>query len=131
MLLPVMINVSKHIDHWRSGAAEDLAAARELISNRRTRHGLFFAHLAIEKLLKATVTQNTGEVAPKTHALLRLAEIANLVLSDEQRGFLGEFDRYQIEGRYPEFLEEPPGQDEADAAFASAEEMIEWLKSQL
>lgn len=131
MLLFVMIDVSKHVGHWKVGAEEDWAAARELVSNRRPRHGLFFAHLAIEKLLKALVTLSTGAVAPKTHALLRLAEIAGLSLSDEQRDFLGEFDRYQIEGRYPEFLEESPGQDEADAALLSAEGMFEWLNSQL
>jgi HEPN domain-containing protein len=131
MLLYVMIDVAKHVKQWRFSAEEDLAAARELISNKRPRHGLFFAHLAIEKLLKALVTQNTQEVAPKTHALLRLAERAGLVLSDVQRDFLGEFDRYQIEGRYPEFLEESPGLDEAETALLSAVEMIEWLKSQL
>lgn len=126
-----MIDVPKHISHWRSGADEDWSVACDLISGRRTRHGLFFAHLAIEKLLKALVTKHTGEVAPKTHALLRLADKAALPLSGEQREFLGEFDRYQLEGRYPELLDAPPEQEEAETALSSAGEMVEWLKNQL
>ena len=78
------------------------------------------------------------EIRPqaRSNALLRTSQSLYIclyicVLSDEQQDFLGEFDRYQIEGRYPEFLEESPGQDEADAALLSAGKMMEWLKSQL
>ena len=126
-----MVDVPKHVAYWSASAEEDWDAALSLISSKRNRHGLFFIHLALEKMLKALVTQHTGAVAPKIHALIRLADRAGLSLAEEQRDFLGEFDRYQIEGRYPELLEASPGREETDTALKAADEMFKWLKSQL
>jgi hypothetical protein len=78
-----MIDVPKHVEYWRSGAEEDWDAAMDLISNQRSRHGLFSVHLALEKTLKALVTRNTGNVPPKIHALLRLGDLASLPFTDE------------------------------------------------
>ena len=71
-----MIDIEKHVDFWREGAREDWAVALELVNKERTRHGLFFAHLALEKALKALVCQKTRDLAPRTHNLVRLAEFA-------------------------------------------------------
>jgi HEPN domain-containing protein len=46
---------------------------------------LFFAHLALEKLLKAHVCRATRDLAPRVHALLRLAERAGLMLPEDWR----------------------------------------------
>jgi len=54
-----MFDVEKQIAYWRGGAEEDMAVARELIAGKRVRHGLFFAHLALEKALKAIVCRVT------------------------------------------------------------------------
>lgn len=56
----------------------------------------FFAHLALEKLLKAHVCRTTNDLAPRIHALLRLAERAELPISESHRLFLARFDRYQL-----------------------------------
>jgi hypothetical protein len=48
-----MFDIGKQIAYWRDGAAEDWRVAQDLIKRRQVRHGLFFAHLALEKLLKA------------------------------------------------------------------------------
>jgi HEPN domain-containing protein len=50
------MNVSKQIDYWRTSGDEDFAAAESLLERGHLRHCLFFAHLAIEKMLKAHVT---------------------------------------------------------------------------
>jgi len=97
-----MIDISKQIDYWRAGADEDWQVAVELVDAGRTRHGLFFAQLALEKLLKAHVCRATRDLAPRIHALLRLAERAGLMLPEDWRVFLARFDRYQLEGRYPD-----------------------------
>jgi len=47
-----MVDISKQIIFWRDNAKEDWDVARQLVDNGRTRHGLFFAHLALEKSLK-------------------------------------------------------------------------------
>jgi HEPN domain-containing protein len=122
-----MIDVEKQVAYWRASAVEDWQVAEELVSLGRTRHGLFFAHLALEKLLKAHVCRALSDLPPRIHALLRLAERANLTLSEAQRLFLARFDRYQLEGRYPELLPAPPTIDLAREELKQAQEVFEWL----
>jgi len=125
------IDIEKQVDHWQAGAAEDWQVAVELVNSGRTRHGLFFAHLALEKTLKALVCRATQDLAPRIHALLRLAERTGLTFSEEQRTFLARFDRYQIEGRYPDLLPEAPDIEVAHQELKQAKEMFEWLRQQL
>lgn len=104
-----MIDIQKQITHWRNGAAEDWQVSLDLAKLNRTRHSLFFAHLSLEKTLKAHICRKTNNLAPRIHSLLRLAEMTKLDLSNDQINFLARFDRYQIEGRYPNML--PPAPD--------------------
>ena len=113
-----------------NSSKEDWEIAQDLLSRNKTRHGLFFAHLALEKALKAQVCRTTKDVAPRIHALLRLAERADLDLTEETKTFLAEFDRYQLEGRYPENLMEPPDVEEAQEKMARAKEIYKWLTKQ-
>ena len=92
---------------------------------------MFFAHLAIEKALKAHVCKQTSEVPPKMHNLARLAEKAGLVLEPEQRDFLLAFDIHQLEGRYPDMVPAPLDQDAAREELAGAERVCQWLISRL
>jgi len=126
-----MINVEKQVVYWRDGALEDWQAAEDLVGLGRTRHGLFFAHLALEKMLKAHVCRVISDIPPRIHALLRLAERAELELSGTQRLFLARFDRYQLEGRYPDLLPAAPTMQSARAELEQAREMLEWLNRQL
>ncbi len=104
--------------------------ASELVELGRTRHGLFFAHLALEKMLKAHVCRATGKLAPRIHTLIRLAELANLSISKNQRAFLGQFNQYQLEGRYPEIRQGSISPNKAKESLQEAEQMLEWLKKQ-
>ncbi len=97
-----MVDIEKQLYYWRSAADEDIAAAESLAEKGHPRHALFFAHLSIEKMLKALVVKVTGDLAPRTHDLLRLAERARVSVSAEQREFLAHLQRYCVEGRYPE-----------------------------
>lgn len=125
------IDITKQVEYWQAGALEDWQVAVELIETGRTRHGLFFAHLALEKLLKAFVCRATLDLAPRLHTLLRLAERSGLTFAEEQRAFLARFDRYQIEGRYPDLLPLAPDVDAARQELSNAKEMFEWLQRQL
>ena len=53
------IDVNKQIAFWRKSAEEDMAVARGLVHQNHIRHGLFFAHLGLEKALKAHVCRRT------------------------------------------------------------------------
>ena len=85
-----MVDIAKQIAYWRDGAMEDIEVAEHLVGSGRTRHGLFFAHLALEKILKALVCKETQDLAPRSHNLLRLAELACLSLNSEQSNTLDE-----------------------------------------
>ena len=125
-----MVDISKQVEYWKAGAVEDWDIAVDLIQRDKPRYGLFFAHLALEKALKAHVCRISHDMAPRTHALLRLAELSRLTLSEEQRMFLSEFDRYQIEGRYPQDFAPRPTAEEGRAQFRKAEEVFRWLMQQ-
>jgi len=126
-----MVDVAKQIDYWRTGGDEDFAAAESLLEKGHLRHSLFFAHLAVEKMLKAHVTRQTRHVPPRMHNLVRLAEMAGLSPDSEQEKFLRSFDMYQIEGRYPDSTQVLMDSKIARDKLAAAGETLKWLKAQL
>ena len=58
------MDVQKQVDYWRTSGEEDMAAAMSLLEEGHLRHALFFAHLAIEKEIKACVVRRTCSVPP-------------------------------------------------------------------
>ena len=90
------MNLQQQIDYWRKGSQEDIEAAETLMTNRKFRQSLFFAHLATEKILKAHVTKVREDLPPRTHDLLRLTDLAGLIVSDSQRTFLARLQRYSL-----------------------------------
>ena len=124
-----MVDIEKQIAFWRSSAEEDWDVARQLVANERMRHGLFFAHLALEKILKAIVCKHSQDLAPKLHNLSRLFELAGLALDTGKMEVLAEMNAFHIEGRYPESLTKPPTKIEALNYMARAEEVFQWLMS--
>ncbi len=125
------MDIPKQIAIWKAGAEEDIEVARELISNNRIRHGLFFAHLSLEKILKAHVCSKLQDLAPRIHNLVRLAEVAALNLQPDQLDVLAELNAFHIGGRYPESFTPLPTLLEAQRYFSRAEEVFKWLKDQL
>ena len=73
---------------------EDWEVAQDLLKHRRTRHGLFFVHLALEKLLKAHVCHSTNDLAPRLHNLIRLAGLAKLTLTQAQLDILADINTF-------------------------------------
>jgi HEPN domain-containing protein len=108
-----MIDITKQIEHWRTGSSEDWAVAKELVERDRIRHGLFFAHLALEKLLKSQVCKTTQNLAPPIHNLVRLAELSGITIDDHLLDLLAEVSPFNIETRYPDMLVPEPSMDQA------------------
>lgn len=122
-----LVDLDKQIRNWVEDSGEDLEVASELIGRGRSRHGLFFAHLAMEKALKAVVCRRTRDIAPPIHNLVRLAEVAGVELSQEQVDLLADVSAFNIETRYPDRLAPPPSGEEARGYLARIEETIQWL----
>jgi len=124
-----VIDIGKQIAHWRNSAEEDWSVAQDLVTRGKIRHGLFFAHLALEKTLKAHICKATGELASKIHNLVRLSEKAGLKLTDTQIDLLAEVSQFNIEGRYPEMLLPTPSREEADGYMDRIHEVLQCLNN--
>jgi HEPN domain-containing protein len=122
-----MLDIQKQIAYWVKGAKEDWKVAQELVERRRKRHGLFLAHLALEKVLKAHVCKNTEDLAPKIHSLSRLVDLTGLQPDQRQLEILGEMNGFQMEGRYPEFLGSAPTLKMTRRYMARTKEVFKWL----
>ena len=125
------MDIDGQVEYWKAGAAEDLAAAESLLEQGHLRHCLFFAHLALEKMLKAHVVRITHDTPPRIHNLVRLAQWAALRPNNEQERFLRRFDLYQLEGRYPDVRQVLLNVDLARQELQGAMEIWQWLKTQL
>jgi HEPN domain-containing protein len=126
-----MVDVEKQIDYWRQGSAEDWEVAVRLVKDGASRHGLFFAHLAIEKILKALVCRHMRDIPPRIHNLTRLSELAGLKPDDRLANVLADMNQFNLEGRYPESQTPPPSPQEAMEYMARSQEVLAWLISQL
>ena len=93
-----------YIHYWTLTAEKDWDAVNSLFEKGNYVHSLFWAHLVLEKLLKAHwVKDNRDNIPPKVHNLKFLAEATTLPLTDEQFLFLMRMNDFQMEGRYPDY----------------------------
>jgi HEPN domain-containing protein len=120
-------NVVKHIARLREGAMASWNDALYLIKGKRVSLGLFAAHLAIEKAIKAHVVKEIKDIPPFIHNLSKLAELAKIELTEKQRDFLADLTFYNIGGRYQESVGAPPPMSEVKSIMRQAKEMFEWL----
>lgn len=126
-----MIDIKKQIAFWKNSATEDWSVAKQLVNSGTVRHGLFFVHLTIEKLLKALICKNSHNLAPRIHNLSRLAGLAGIALNSDQVDLLAEINTFHIEGRYPESFVTIPSNEEALNYIVRVEKVYSWLMNQL
>lgn len=124
-----MIDINKQITYWQTGAADDLESAKILIDNNRLLHGLFLCHLVVEKSLKAIVVKETNEIAPRSHNLLYLSEMAKLEFEELDEIFLGILMKYQLQGRYPDYNPLVPNIDKTREYLYKTEKFMLWLQT--
>ena len=95
----------EHIYYWMEQSKDDWDAVHILFEGKKYLQSLFFAHLVIEKLCKAAwIKNNEKNIPPKTHNLLFILSQTPFKLSDQQSEFLLTLNRFQLEGRYPEYI---------------------------
>lgn len=96
-------DVKKVVRYWQKTAEHDYETMLGLFKIKRYSDSLFFGHIALEKILKALVVQETKNQAPYSHDLVRLQEIAKLELSHEELKFLNRINDFNTRARYPEY----------------------------
>lgn len=94
----------EHIKYWLDSAQHDLESAISIFDSGRYDWCLFVGHLALEKILKAIfVASNNDDMPPKTHNLVRLAELSQIDLNEEQRFLLDTINDFNLQTRYPDY----------------------------
>ncbi len=96
-------NTEKLINYWIESSDEDFETMMAMFESARYSWALFIGHLMIEKLLKAYFVKVNNDYPPHLHNLLRLAEISNLKLSEDQRIFMATVTAYNINARYDDY----------------------------
>jgi len=117
---------------WSERARYDLDTAEAMLKAGRHLYVLFCCQQAVEKALKAVIVNKTGELPPRVHNLLRLAEIAEMASGDEQREFLGRLSSYYIQSRYPEEIKAVDSaitRELAREVLDKTEQMTQWILS--
>ena len=95
----------QYIDYWINSAEEDWLSVDVLLDKKRYLHGLFWAHLVLEKLAKALWVKNHEDnVPPKIHNIVWLLTSSNIDLGKDNMDFLANFNDFQLSTRYPDYL---------------------------
>lgn len=98
----MMLFMKKATLNWLQSSEYDLSTAATLLKNRRYIYVAFMCHLALEKTLKAVLSEMYKELPPYTHNLNRLIELANISLPEGHQVFVNKINLQSVPTRYPE-----------------------------
>ena len=94
-----------HIKYWIEQADDDWEAVETLYAGKKYLQSLFFTHLVIEKICKSLwIKYNDGNIPPRTHNLIYILSKTKIELSETESEFLLNLNRFQLEGRYPDYM---------------------------
>ena len=122
------------VEKWVEKATYDLDTARAMQESGRYLYVIFCCQQAIEKSIKAIIAKQTGELPPRIHALMLLAEAAALELSDERSQLFRILSNYYLHSRYPEEIEEMNSRitgAQTQNILEQTEESMRWLLSMI
>jgi HEPN domain-containing protein len=125
------MNNHKVVRFWIDSAEKDWSVTKNLFKLKHYAYCLFFCHLTTEKLLKALVVQKTGKQAPQLHDLKRLAKLAGLKMTPEQRVHLEAITTFNIKARYDDVKQsfyQKATKSYAQEYLAITKEIGAWLK---
>ena len=97
------INIEKLVKYWIESSDDDFDTMMSMFEIKRYSWSLFVGHLMIEKLLKAYYVKSKQDFPPFIHNLLRLAELSELVMTEEQKLFFATVTAFNINARYDDY----------------------------
>lgn len=112
-------------------AEYDLETAVRMLETERYLYVVFLCHLALEKVLKAHLTEVMQTMPVKTHDLIYLVKKSGLELSQAHLEFIGKINTASIPTRYPEDLQiavKDYPESIAKVYLSQTQEIIRWLK---
>ncbi len=126
--------MQNHVTYWLDSAEHDLDVAESLFQNAKYDWCLFLAHLVLEKILKACYVKCKNEFPPRTHDLVRLADMAGIEAAEETLEFLDMVNTFNISTRYPDEkfkFYKLCTRDFTAKQFARIKEVREWLLTRI
>ncbi len=129
-------NIYMHKDtrNWIDLAEYDLETARQMLATGRYLYVAFLCHLAIEKMLRAHVTETTQTTPVKTHDLIYLVKKSAIDLPDAYLDFVGKINTASVPTCYPEDLRSALSDYPEPVAreyLRQTQEPMEWHKQNL
>ncbi len=123
----------REAETWLASAARDHDVAAELVATSRYSHGVFFAHQAAEKTLKAAVLVRTRALPPMTHNLRLLAERTGETPPAEVETAMLRLMPHYTASRYPDVAQGQPelhyNRALASELLRDAEAVIAWAEN--
>ncbi len=126
------LNIDKLIKYWIDGSDDDFETMTAMFDSMRFSWSLFIGHLMIEKLLKAYYVKAKSDYPPFIHNLLRLAEKADLELTDDKKEQLVTITAFNINARYDDYKMSFKKQCTPDYTSEWIDKLIElriWIKT--
>lgn len=125
----------KIIEYWYNMALRDWESVQILFKGKQFIHALFFAHLVIEKLLKAHwIKDNTEDSPPRTHDLEHIYSQTDLEFTSKQTDLIRVMNAWNLEGRYQDYKDKfykTSTFEYTKTKLKEAEDMKVWLESEL
>jgi HEPN domain-containing protein len=121
-------------EQWAQQARYDLETARAMLESGRYLYVLFCCQQGVEKLIKGVIAERTGEMPPRLHNLVTLANQAALEVDPDRAALMRDLVRYYIETRYPDQIAElsrSVTRRKAEEVLRQSEAWLQWLSSML
>jgi HEPN domain-containing protein len=99
-------NVDNAIEVWIKSSDINFDEMQDFYKIRRNNWALFIGHLCIEKLLKAYYIKIHHKHSMNLHNLTRIAELANLELTKEQKADFAMITTFNISARYDDYKQD-------------------------
>lgn len=121
-------------EQWAEQGWYDLETARAMLRSERFLYVPFCCQQAIEKFLKGVIAKTTGEMPPRIHNLIQLAEKAGLKPDAQQLSLMRELSDYYVQSRYPEEVQMPGAaawQEIGSGMIRRTENLVQWLSTMI
>lgn len=129
------MTIDEHIKELIAQAENDFGAAEALYKAGYYAHGLFWAHLVLEKHCKALwVHRHRKMNYPYIYNLLRLIKESGIELSSAQIEFYAEVNQFQAQGRYDDTMmkqENVITKELCEDYFLKIKNEMQWLQNQM
>ena len=130
--------MSKQIlKNWILFAKSDLDAAKRLFDSSKPTQWtylltLYHCQQAIEKILKMLIIKKGKELL-KIHDLLRLIELSEIKLSENDFELVKKLNKFYLKSRYPDIIYKPlpkSNKEQTKKYLQKTEKLFLWLKKQ-